>query len=106
MTIFLIIFSLLALYIVADTMQKREPAINLGKKLTAQFQLQFLDDSIYCSKIKFVKGIKYPLAISRKYNFYASPFNERRLLCNLEIIGESLNSWYIEPYQIENEIYR
>jgi ABC-type uncharacterized transport system fused permease/ATPase subunit len=106
MTIFLIILSLFALFLIADTMQKRELAINFGKNLTAQFQLQFLDDSIYCSKIKFVKGIKYPLSISRKYNFYASPFNERRLLCNLEIVGGKLKNWYIEPYQIQNEVHR
>ena len=81
-----------------DSLAKQEIAKKYAKKLVSDFNLQFLDDSIYCGKISIVQGSKYPFNIQRKYYFYASPFNDRKLACNLVMIGSDMTDWYIEPY--------
>ena len=81
-----------------DSLAKQEKAKKYAKKLVSDFNLQFLDDSIYCGKISIVQGSKYPFNIQRKYHFYASPFNERKLACNLVMVGSDMTDWYIEPY--------
>ena len=97
-TLFFILL-ILGLIFFVDGLAKQEKAKKYAKKLVFDFNLQFLDDSIYCGKISIVQGSKYPFNIQRKYYFYASPFNDRKLACNLVMIGSDMTDWYIEPYR-------
>lgn len=96
---FFLILVVSGLIFFVDSLAKQEKAKKYAKKLVADFNLQFLDDSIYCKKIWIVEGNKYPFNIKRKYHFFASPFNERKLACNLVMIGSHMTDWYIEPYR-------
>jgi hypothetical protein len=96
-TLFILILLVILGYFI-DNLAKREKAKAYAKKLVDSFNLQFLDDSIFCAKMKIIRGVKYPYSIQRKYHFYASPFSEKRLQCYLVMNGSQMSDWYIEPY--------
>jgi hypothetical protein len=52
-----------------DSLAKQEKAKKYAKKLVSDFNLQFLDDSIYCGKISIVQGSKYPFNIKENIIF-------------------------------------
>jgi hypothetical protein len=101
MNIFLFIIFIFFLIYIVETLSKREKAKQFAHKLVKGYKLQFLDDSIYCAKISIIKGSKYPISIQRTFHFYASPYNEIRLMCYLVMVNNNLIDWYIEPYHNE-----
>jgi hypothetical protein len=94
------IFVFFFIYII-EALSKQEKAKQFAHNLVKEYKLQFLDDSIYCAKISIIKGIKYPISIQRTFHFYASPFNEVKLMCYLVMVNNNLIDWYIEPYHNE-----
>ena len=55
MVYFLYVFVFLGLIYFIDSLAKREKAKDYAARLVANYKLQFLDDSIYCSKISLVR---------------------------------------------------
>ena len=96
-------YSLLALIIAIawfwiDTISKRELAIQLGKNLSQQFDLQFLDETVACEKITLKRKEKGQGAILRCYEFMVSSSTNDRIKCNLFLLGKDLHNWHIPPY--------
>lgn len=96
-------YSLLALIIAIawfwiDTISKRELAIQLGKNLSQQFDLQFLDETVACEKITLKRNEKGQVAILRCYEFMVSSSTNDRIKCNLFLLGKDLHNWHIPPY--------
>ncbi len=81
-----------------DTISKRELAIQLGKNLSKQFDLQFLDETVACEKITLKRNGKGQVVLLRSYEFIVSSSNNDRIKCNLSILGKDLYSWHIPPY--------
>ena len=95
---FFLLFVSLILFFWWDTVTKREIAIYHGKLLANKFHHQFLDESIYCNKITFVRNKDGWLSIERTYNFSVSSNEEDRIICQLTLIGKSLTDWLVPPY--------
>ena len=96
-------YSLLALIIAIawfwiDTISKRELAIQLGKNLSQQFDLQFLDETVACEKITLKRNEKGQVAILRCYELMVSSSTNDRIKCNLFLLGKDLHNWHIPPY--------
>ena len=98
LTYFLYAFIFLGFIYFIDSLAKREKAKNFAARLVANYKLQFLDDSIYCSKITLVRDERAIILFKRQYNFYASPFSNQRLSCSLVLLNNEMIDWYIEPY--------
>ena len=81
-----------------DSMSKRERAIALGHELASRFQLQFLDESIACSKIWLKRDGRGQMRLLRTYEFDASANGVDRMQCHLILLGDQLQSWHIPPY--------
>ncbi|MEI7757508.1 MAG: DUF3301 domain-containing protein [Bacteroidota bacterium] len=81
-----------------DTISKRELAIELGKNLSKQFDLQFLDETVACEKITLKRNEKGQVAILRCYEFMVSSSTNDRIKCNLYLLGKHLHNWHIPPY--------
>lgn len=81
-----------------DSMDKRERAILLGRELSQRFQLQFLDETIACSKVWFRRDSCGQMRLLRTYEFDASANGVDRMQCHLILLGEQLQSWHIPPY--------
>jgi hypothetical protein len=95
--IFILLIFLLV-YFWIETTTKREIAIFHGKNIAKQFNLQLLDDTVYCNKISLVRTSENWPSIKRVYYFNVSAGNDDRLHCQLTISGKTLTDWYVPPY--------
>ena len=81
-----------------DSIGARETAIEYGRELSNRTSLQLLDETVSCSRIKFVRNSKGHMQIQRHYDFDVSPSGGDRLHCELVLLGRQLISWHIPPY--------
>jgi hypothetical protein len=95
--ILLISFVLLA-WLWFDSISARDIAIEKGRDLTERVNLQLLDESIACVKIRLARNTKGHMQIQRTYEFDVSANGGDRMHCHLILLGKSLQSWYIPPY--------
>lgn len=95
--------SLLALLILAawfwlDSIAKREIAINLGRELANRCQLQLLDETVACHRIRLGRDNRGRAQLQRHYAFEVSANGSDRMQCHLQLVGKQLVHWHIPPY--------
>lgn len=98
MELFLIIILLAITWFWLDSLGKRERAIALGRELASKLNLQLLDETVVCVKIRLGRNRKGHMQLLRTYEFDVSPNNSDRLHCNLMLLGNHLSAWHIPPY--------
>ena len=96
-------FILLALLIAAawfwqDSIAKRELAIKHGRDLAARWQLQLLDETVECTKIRLGRDSRGHAQLQRVYAFELSASGAERMQCHLQLLGKQLQTWHIPPY--------
>ena len=94
---FLMLITALVLFWL-DSISKREEAVKQGKKLATEFNLQLLDDTVHCNKIKIVRTEANWPSLERIYFFYVSSNKENRIHCQLTLVGKKIIGWRIPPY--------
>jgi Protein of unknown function (DUF3301) len=96
-------FILLALLLAAawfwlDSIAKREVAVNIGRNLAGRWQLQLLDETVSCTKIRLGRDSRGHAQLQRLYEFEVSASGAERMRCNLQLLGKQLQTWHIPPY--------
>jgi Protein of unknown function (DUF3301) len=81
-----------------DSVGARDTAISKGKDLTDRTNLQFLDESVACTRIRLARNSKGHVQILRIYDFDVSASGGDRMHCQLTLLGQDLHAWYIPPY--------
>ena len=81
-----------------DTISKREIAIMLGRELAKRYQLQLLDETVACQKVRLGRDNRGQAQIQRLYVFEVTANGAERLECNLQLLGKQLQTWHIPPY--------
>jgi len=81
-----------------DTSAKREIAIQQGRQLAQKLNLQLLDESVHCHKLKLIRSEANWPSIKRIYYFSVSANKKDRLHCQLTLTGKKLTNWYVPPY--------
>ncbi len=94
----LLISIILLVWFWFDGVSTRDAAIEKGRNLTERVNLQLLDESVACIKIRFARNSKGHMQIQRTYEFDVSANGGDRMHCHLVMLGKSLQSWYIPPY--------
>jgi len=94
----LILISLLAWYWF-DSATKREIAIFTGRELAGRYQLQLLDDTVACKRVRLGRNNNGQVQLKRQYEFEVSADGRSRLACTLELLGKQLQTWHIPPYE-------
>jgi len=82
-----------------DAITKREIAIYVGRELAGRYQLQLLDETVACKKIRLGRNQHGRVKLIRYYDFEVSADGRSRLACHLELLGKQLQNWHIPPYQ-------
>jgi hypothetical protein len=95
--IFLSLMIGLTIFAWYEMVKKREIAIEASKRIASNFNLQLLDDSVFCSSFKIIKTSSWPM-IKRVYNFKVSSTKQDSIDCHLTLLGGELVNWYIPPY--------
>ena len=94
---------LLALLILAawfwlDSIAKREIAIGYGRELAERCNLQLLDETVACNKLRMGRDSRGHAQLLRLYEFDVSANGADRMQCNLQLLGKQLQAWHIPPY--------
>lgn len=98
MEILLIISMLFGAWYWLDSISSREAAIHTGRDLAQRWNLQLLDETVSCSKLRLGRNSRGRAKIMRTYEFEVSTNGSDRLECNLVLLGKQLQSWHIPPY--------
>jgi Protein of unknown function (DUF3301) len=94
----LLALMLLAAWFWQDSIAKREIAVMLGRELASRYQLQLLDETVACNKIRLGRDNRGHAQILRVYAFEVSANGAERMECNLQMLGKQLQTWHIPPY--------
>ena len=81
-----------------DSIAVRETAINTGRDLADRYDLQLLDETVACTRLRLGRNSRGRIQLMRTYDFEVSANGSDRLECNLLLLGNQLQSWYIPPY--------
>ena len=81
-----------------DSIAKREIAIACGHELASRYQLQLLDETVACSKIRLGRDSRGHAQFLRFYLFEVSANGSERMQCQLNLLGNHLKDWHIPPY--------
>lgn len=82
-----------------DSITKREIAVFTGRELAGRYQLQLLDDTVACKRVRLGRNNNGQMQLKRQYEFEVSADGRSRLSCNLELLGKQLQQWHIPPYE-------
>ncbi len=96
--IILIIVMLLGAWYWLDSISSREAAVSTGRDLAHRWNLQLLDETVACTRLRLGRNSRGQLKIMRTYEFEVSTSGSDRLECHLVLLGKQLQSWHIPPY--------
>lgn len=94
----LLILLILAAWFWLDTIAKREIAIAFGRDLAQRCNLQLLDETVACNKLRIGRDSRGHAHLLRLYDFDVSSNGLDRMQCNLQLLGTQLQTWNIPPY--------
>ena len=83
-----------------DSMSALESARKIGGKVCSDLDLQFLDDAVFRTKLALVRDKYGNRVIRRTYHFEFTETGNSRLEGELILLGHTLESVTMEPYQI------
>ncbi len=81
-----------------DSISKREAAIQYGRDLARRCNLQLLDETVACNRIRIGRDGRGHAQLLRFYDFEVSASGAERMQCNLQLLGKQLQTWHIPPY--------
>ena len=81
-----------------DSIAKREIAIAFGRELANRYQLQLLDETVACNKIRLGRDSRGQAQLVRLYAFEVTANGNERLECHLQLLGRQLQTWHIPPF--------
>lgn len=89
---------ILAAWFWLDSIAKREIAIQYGRNLAERCNLQLLDETVACNKIRLGRDSHGHAQLLRLYEFEVSASGAERMQCHLQLLGKQLQTWHIPPY--------
>ena len=84
-----------------DSMRARERALASGKRACERDGLLFLDETVECVSLGFVRDADGRMALRRTYNFEFSDTGNNRRSGSIVMLGGEVESLYTEPYLIQ-----
>lgn len=99
MEIYLLIILAVAAWFWFNSISARDLAIHKGRDLAERMQLQLLDETVACTKLRLARNSRGQVQLLRTFEFDVSPNGTDRLECNLVLLGNQLQTWHIPPYQ-------
>jgi Protein of unknown function (DUF3301) len=94
----LLIVAIVAAWFWFDSIGVREKAVETGRDLAGRCDLQLLDETVACTRLRLGRNNRGRVQLMRTYDFEVSANGTDRLQCNLVLLGSELQSWYIPPY--------
>ncbi len=94
----LLIFIVCIILFWFNTLSARELAIQHGFSLAERCNLQLLDETVACTKLRIARNSKGHATFQRTFVFEVSANGADRMPCHLVLLGKQLQTWHIPPY--------
>jgi hypothetical protein len=84
-----------------DSLRAREHAVLAGRGACEREGLQFLDDTVLCTRTRPTRDAEGRVTLRRVYSFEFSDDGRRRRGGSIVIVGDRLESLELEPYLLQ-----
>lgn len=81
-----------------DSMRARERAVHAGRSACERDGLQFLDETVLCTRTRPARDAEGRVTLRRVYVFEFSDDGQRRRAGSIVIVGDRLESLELEPF--------
>lgn len=81
-----------------DSMRSRERALRAGRGACEREGLQFLDDTVLCTRIRPTRDGSGRVKLRRVYTFEFSDDGRRRRAGSVVMVGDRVESLELEPF--------
>jgi hypothetical protein len=81
-----------------DSMRSRERAVALGRRACEREGLQFLDETVLCTRTRPARDVDGRARLRRVYRFEFSDDGTNRRAGHLVLLGTRLESLELEPF--------
>ncbi len=81
-----------------DSLRARERAVALGRQACARDHLQFLDETVLCTRTRPARGADGRVRLRRMYRFEFSDDGVHRRAGHLVLLGTALESLELDPF--------
>jgi Protein of unknown function (DUF3301). len=84
-----------------DSMRARELALRIGHAVCARDELQLLDDTVQCIKLRLARNETGRVRLQRTYRFEFSDTGLNRRDGSIVLRGTDIESLYMEPFLVQ-----
>jgi len=84
-----------------DSLRARERAVGLGREACERDSLQFLDETVLCTRTRPARGADGRVRLRRMYRFEFSDDGMNRRSGQLVLLGAELESLELEPFLMQ-----
>jgi hypothetical protein len=84
-----------------DSLRSRERAVALGRAACEREGLQFLDETVLCTRTRPARGADGRVRLRRMYRFEFSDDGHNRRAGQLVLLGTALESLELEPFLMQ-----
>ena len=84
-----------------DSLRARERAVAAGRAACKRYELQFLDETVSFTRLRFARGEDGQLKIARTYTFEFSDTGNNRRHGAIVMLGGELQDLQLEPFRIQ-----
>ena len=84
-----------------DSLRARERAVGLGRAACERDRLQFLDETVLCTRTRPARGADGRVRLRRMYQFEFSDDGVNRRTGHLVLLGAELESLQLEPFLMQ-----
>jgi hypothetical protein len=94
----LILLAALAFWV--DSLRAREHALSAGRSACQRYGLQFLDDTVACSRLRVSRDAHGRVRLARTYTFEFSDTGNNRRRGAIHMLGPVVQDLQMEPYPL------
>lgn len=102
--IFIIFMAAPVVWFWLESMKIKELARYRAAQLCANNNVQFLDDTVHLSSIRFARGRNRKFRLQRRFAFEFTNQNEQRYNAYVLMFGRQLIETYMDPYPIDEQL--
>jgi hypothetical protein len=81
-----------------DSLRAREHALRAGRSACERYGLQFLDETVACSRLRVARDDEGRVRLARTYTFEFSDTGNNHRHGAIQMLGAELQGLQLEPY--------
>lgn len=85
-----------------DTLRARERALAAGRNACRRYDVQLLDETVHCVRLRLARNDEGQLRLKRTYTFEFSETGNTRRQGAIVLLGAEVADLHLEPYPLSS----